>query len=365
VEDWNRQHGLRHALTIFNHASVFGNRLDSYDFNELELDEIDFSTDVLWCSEFQNTKLAYARFCETRLAGVNFQGANLTAADFSYARCYGVTERGMVEWGNVPVGAKTSSRFTNAILDRAVFDNAMLHGVDFSHASLLNTKFVSSSLYDTNFENATLGGTVFSDVNLSGVKGLDSVKHTAPSFLDSQTLARSGNLPVTFLRGCGLSDILIDHIPSLFNIPIQFYSTFISYSGRNQIFTERLYADLQNRGVRCWLASEDLKIGAKIRVAIDESIHVHDKLLIVLSEDSVKSDWVEHEVETALERERNEKRTILFPIRLDDSVMNVRAGWPVEIRTRNIGNFCSWEDPETYQKALERLIRDLKNSELT
>ena len=50
------------------------------------------------------------------------------------------------------------------------------------------------------------------------------------------------------------------------------------------------------------------------------------KLLLILSEHSVGSNWVEHEVETALAREQEQKRTMLFPIRLDDAVMDIRTG---------------------------------------
>ncbi len=71
------------------------------------------------------------------------------------------------------------------------------------------------------------------------------------------------------------------------------YFCFISYSSKNQAFAERLYNELQGKGVRCWYAPEDLKIGERIRVGIDEAIRVHDKLLLVLSKHSVASDWVE------------------------------------------------------------------------
>jgi hypothetical protein len=146
--------------------------------------------------------------------------------------------------------------------------------------------------------------------------------------------------------------------------PIQFYKSFISYSSKDQKFADRLYTDLQNKGVRCWLASEDLKIGAKIRTGIDEAIRLHDKLLLVLSKYSVASDWVEQEVETALDRERNEKRTVLFPIRLDDTVMKIDTGWPALIKnTRNIGDFRKWKIHDSYQKAFDRLLRDLKAEE--
>ena len=43
------------------------------------------------------------------------------------------------------------------------------------------------------------------------------------------------------------------------------YRAFVSYSSRDQDFADRLYADLQVKGVRCWFAPEDLKIGDRFR----------------------------------------------------------------------------------------------------
>src|SRR5580700_10107818 len=65
----------------------------------------------------------------------------------------------------------------------------------------------------------------------------------------------------------------------------------------------RVYGDLQNKNVRCWYSPEDLKIGDRFQERIEESIRLHDKLLIVLSEASVSSAWVEREVHAARERE--------------------------------------------------------------
>ena len=94
---------------------------------------------------------------------------------------------------------------------------------------------------------------------------------------------------------------------------------------------------------------------------IDESIHIHDKLLLVQSEKSIRSPWVEKEVETAFERERKENRTVLFPIRLDDAVMETNEAWAADIRrTRHNGDFMKWEQHREYTKAFNRLLRDLK-----
>ena len=143
--------------------------------------------------------------------------------------------------------------------------------------------------------------------------------------------------------------------------PIDYYSCFISYSSKDQDFAERLYADLQTEGVRCWFAPEDMKIGDRIRPRIDESIHIYDKLLLVLSEHSVASKWVEFEVEAAMDKEQSGKPPVLFPVRLDRAVMDSTTAWAAHIkRTRNIGDFSQWKDHDAYQKAFARLLRDLK-----
>ena len=192
-------------------------------------------------------------------------------------------------------------------------------------------------------------------------EGLETCLYMGPSTIDYRTLQRSGPLPVAFLRGVGLPERLIDYLPAILEQAIQFYSCFISYSSKDQKFADRLHADLQNKGVRCWFAPHDMPIGAKIIDAIDEAIRLRDKVLLILSEHSVASDWVEEEVTRALAEERSRKTTVLFPIRVDDAVLNTTEAWARGLRIqRNIGDFCLWKDHDAYQKVLERVLRDLK-----
>ena len=98
---------------------------------------------------------------------------------------------------------------------------------------------------------------------------------------------------------------------------------------------------------------------------MDESIYVYDRLLLILSGYSVKSRWVQKEVETAFEREGREDRTILFPIRIDEAVMHSTVGWAADIRRqRHIGDFRQWKNHDAYQQALNRLLRDLIKAEI-
>ena len=55
-------------------------------------------------------------------------------------------------------------------------------------------------------------------------------------------------------------------------------------------------------------------------------------------------------------------KLVLFPIRVDEAVMEATQAWAADIRrTRHIGEFGHWREHDSYKKALERLLRDLKS----
>jgi hypothetical protein len=55
---------------------------------------------------------------------------------------------------------------------------------------------------------------------------------------------------------------------------------------------------------------------------IEEAIHLHEKLLLILSHHAVNSPWVQQEVEAAWYKEATTGQEILFPIRLDNTVLS-------------------------------------------
>ncbi len=177
-----------------------------------------------------------------------------------------------------------------------------------------------------------------------------------------------GKIPEVFLRGAGVPDYFITFfiifMQSLTAEAIKFYSCFIFHSSKDQEFVERLYADLQSKGVRCWYAPEDLKIGEPFLLGIEQGIRLHDKLLLILSENSVNSGWVQQEVLSAMAKEQGKAPWVLFPVRLDDAVMDTNVPWANMIRqSRHIGDFTHWKDHDSYRKAFDRLLRDLKEGE--
>jgi hypothetical protein len=262
---------------------------------------------------------------------------------------------------------------SNTNLIYANLRGALLHGVDLRHAQLLHTNLAEATLVGANLTNAHLGRTIFAGTSLRDAIGLETCPHMGPSWLDFDTLAVSGLLPENFLRGCGLSNDFINYLPSFLNHPIQFYSCFISYSTKDEEFSRRLHSRMREANMRVWFAPEDLKGGKKLHEQLFDAIQIHDRLLIVLSEHSIQSEWVMTEIRKARETEKEEKRRKLFPIRLCD--FETLCDWTcfdadtgkdlaVEVREYFIPDFSNWKDHDAFESAFARLKKDLEAENL-
>jgi hypothetical protein len=339
--------------------------LSEADLSRANLRAANLSMANLRAANLHDANLHDANLTVTDLRGADLLEAELGAADLSRANLRRANLRGAdLSGANLSDAKLGGAKLGGAKLARATLVRAKLGGADLVDACLIDANLLGANLLRANLKGALLGMTTFASNDLHEVIGLDEVRHLGPSTIGIDTIFRSeGNIPEVFLRGAGVPEAFIVQMKSLVGAmePIQFYSCFISYSSKDGDFAERLHADLQCKNVRCWFAPEDMKIGDRIRPRIDEAIRKYDKLLLVLTENSISSTWVEKEVEAAFEKERLQGRTVLFPIRLDDAVMQATEAWAADIRrTRHIGDFSGWKEHDKYKAAFDRLMRDLK-----
>ncbi len=295
------------------------------------------------------------------LSGADLDGADLSGADLSDA----VLSRADLRTANL-----SCANLSGADLSDASLRYANLSRADLSDAVLSDAILSDAVLRGANLTRAALNKTVFSFMDLSTTQGLDTCRHFSRSALDTHTLTQSKGLPISFLRGCGLSDKAIEFLPSVFqDQALDYYSCFISYSTQDQAFAERLYNDLQGAGIRCWFAPEDIQGGKKTYDQIDDAIRVHDKLVLILSQDSITSDWVEIELRRGLKAEKQLGRQKLFPLRvvpydtLEDWTCfdaDLKKDLAAEVREYFIPDFSNWQHHPSYQEAFTRLLADLK-----
>jgi uncharacterized protein YjbI with pentapeptide repeats len=317
-------------------------------------------------ADLEDSHLEGANLQAANLKRVNLRGANLTKANLN--------------WANLIHGGLSEAILNGVMLKDAYLIDTDLHGADLSDADLTGAQLSQvnlslAKLKGTDFTNTLVSRLLLCETDLSQTKGLATMHHAKRSSIDITTLQISkANLPETFLKGIGLTDHFITYFSSLTGNAIEFHSTFISYSTKDQSFADRLYSDLQGNGVRCWFAPHDMRGGRKLHEQIDEAIRVYDRLLLILSEHSMTSEWVGTEISKARELEIRDGRQILFPITL--APFEKIRGWKAfdsdtgkdsarEIREYFIPDFSQWKEHASYQQAFQRLLKDLKAAATT
>jgi uncharacterized protein YjbI with pentapeptide repeats len=310
-----------------------------------------------------------------------FSKADLSYTNLSYADLRGAFLRGAFLSSTFFRGADLSNaNLSYADLRDAYLRDADLRGADLrdanlSEADLSYADLNSTKLSGAKFNDAQVGYSTFDNSDLSAVIGLETVKHYGPSEVGINTIYLSqGKIPEKFLLGCGIPEAFITHIPALVGAaePIQFYSCFISYSTKDEEFARRLYSRMRDEHLRVWFAPEDIKGGQKLHEQIERAIQLHDRLLIVLSENSMQSEWVITEIQRARKTEMEENRRKLFPITIVDfdrvktwKCFDADSGKDLakEVREYFIPDFSNWKDHDDFEKAFDRLLRDLKAEE--
>jgi len=142
---------------------------------------------------------------------------------------------------------------------------------------------------------------------------------------------------------------------------LQISSLFISYSHEDNKFIDKIGNNLTDKGIRYWRDIHDMKSG-RMEKQIDRAIRQNPTFLLVLSERSLSSDWVEHEVRTARALEKEMGRDVLCPVALDDSWKDSR--WPKRVMEQimeyNILDFSEWKNDSKFEGMFRKLIDGLE-----
>jgi hypothetical protein len=233
---------------------------------------------------------------------------------------------------------------------------------------LVVPNLAGADLSGADLADSIIAYTILGDLDLRDVKGLESVRHFGPSSIGIDTIYKSnGEIPEVFLRGCGVPEEMIAFIRA--SRAIRFYSCFISDSTKDQEFADRVYNDLRACGVRCWFAPHDVKGGRKLHEQIDEAIRLHEKLHLIISPNTMESEWVKTEISQARARELRDGPKVLFPIQLCS--YKEYSNWRCfdtgsgtdhahEIRSYAIPDFSDWKNHDSYKREFDKLVRDLK-----
>ena len=141
---------------------------------------------------------------------------------------------------------------------------------------------------------------------------------------------------------------------------IQINPLFVSYSHDDAAFVDAVGGLFVTNGVRYWRDIHDATAG-KLEKQIDRAMWLNPTVVLVLSEHSVRSDWVEWEATKARQLEKELRRDVLCPVALDDSWKT--CDWPDPLRQQilkyNILDFSSWRDQAFFDRQFRKLLDGL------
>jgi len=329
VEEWNRRRArdCQLSFTTLHDADLHGADLHGADFR--------------WAWH------AYANLSEANLSGAKLYCANLRGADLS------------------------NSNLTHADLTYANLTGATLHDTNFRGAFLVEANFTEANFKLTDFSQATVRKTIVSYLNLSKIQNLESCTCFPYEVIWTPEIV-SGELPLPIVPGCDMPRGFINCPLSFQNGPFEIYSCFIGYGEADKEFANRLRADLQENGVGCSLSPHDIQSKTGIRHQMDEANKTHHALILVLSDGSLESDWIEMEIKKVRERENEEHHLHLFPIRLvsmetikDWELFDAGADRDLATEIKNyyyIRDFSNWKNHDAYKDNFHKLLRDLKKA---
>ena len=351
-----------------------------------DLNNADLSGAYLGYVNLESANLIQARLSDAQIIGANLKSANLLGAYLEGANLSGANlndtrlSRAILEGANL-----VDSYLREADLRGTSLESANLATADLSRADLRGADLRGANLNETLLSGVHLGGsllfeTVISKVNLSKAIGLEEIIHSGPSVIDHRTFSLSGELPDVFLRGVGLQDWQIENAkllqPGLSNAEIneiiyrvydlrahqaiQISPLFISYSHANSSFVDIIDKKLVVKGVRFWRDIHDMKAG-KMEKQVDRAMRLNQTVLLVLSKESVYSDWVELEATKARKIEKERGKDVLCPIALDDAwkTCSWNEGLRLQIEKYNILDFSKWQDKAVFERQFSKLLNGL------
>lgn len=125
---------------------------------------------------------------------------------------------------------------------------------------------------------------------------------------------------------------------------------FLSHSSIDKPFIRQLAADLTSEGILVWLDEQQIKVGDSINEKVSQGLAESDFFVIALSENSIKSEWVKKELNSALIDEIESKKVKVFPIKIDNTSI------PVLIKDKKYADFT-----KSYKTGLNELLNAINH----
>jgi hypothetical protein len=125
---------------------------------------------------------------------------------------------------------------------------------------------------------------------------------------------------------------------------------FVSHSSKNTDFFNSLTSSLNEKNIKVWIFTEKVKPGDDMTQVVKKALNEVDYFIVVLSKDSVKSEFVNFELSATLINEASRGENLIIPILIEECEI------PSSIKNRLYIDFRL-----NYDTAISQLVKFLHN----
>lgn len=369
VKYWNswREAELIQTPDLSNHCCF-----DPSDFSNINLSFANLSNSRFYNCNFDKANVENAIWSDSEITNCSFVHSNLKNATVIFSKLNGSDFSDATLTGLKAIAADFSTaqlrntNMSNSTLAACVFWGANLTNVNLTSSNLQNANFTDSILDNTDFKSASIGSTLFLRTSLNDALNLSSLFANEKSIIDLETIIKSRSQLKTLISKIGIPMKSEDHVLDIFDSSIsQLYPVFLSHSSIDKPFASKVYNELSNQGCQIWYDEYQINPGDVIHKKIYHGIENFDKLLLICSENSLNSWWVNDEIEKILAKERQltkkygKQYNLLIPIKIDDYVHSWDSHYKTIIEQRSIGDFKNWNSKDQFEKSIAHLMKGL------
>ena len=291
----------------------------------------DLSSSALRRVLLTGANLSYSDLRFADLEEANLAGANLSHADLSWANLSGANLRG-------------------AAISATALTLADLTGADLRGATITNADLESAV-----FVNTFLGFTRLVNCDLSQSIGLDSARHSGPSALSLDTIAKSGGMiPAAFLSNAGVAAPLVAAQDVMRGVARTYPAVLLVGAMNDGPLAAQLRSGLAAAQIPAWTIAADDEGAIQSGEILLEHTPYYDGLALLCTAHSLESPQASTYLAQLSGSRRPGQTTValaaddLFYQR-DDLLCNT-------LREGTVMDFRGWEDSQTCAEALAALV---------
>ena len=385
IARWREQIYWRRRSMDLSGAYLSGSRLGGADLAHDNLSNADLtSTDLrladlsgvnlqgahLLRSDLSGTDLRRANLKSTSLVrcnlrGSSLHGADLSGADLSYADlwCANLSEANLqganLTEANLAWADLAGADLRNCRLTATNLEVANLAGADLRWASFIRPLLTGVSLGDCLFEM-----TLLADCDLSNVNGLGSTRHSGPSIVGSDSLARSkGLIPEDFLRQAGVAAPFIAAQHEIRRSDQTMPKILLISSTTDVELVARIQRDLGESGVLSWtLAADDEEVLRSDQGALERIIY-YDLLVLVCSTQALENPHICRVFNHLEPGAVLAHRPRLITVATDDLLYTRQDRLCTQLRQTEVVDLRGWPKEGSYRKGLALLTSAINQAE--